>query len=168
MFVGMAAQEALITISNTSAVTNMNSMYNGMILYNQSISLDTSSNEDFAFFLSNARAYNQPDFFDTSSAKRMDFMYFNALAFDQDISDRDYSSVLDMFNFMTGKSAANFSTTNMDLLLNILVDPIFGLVFLNMTNVNISFGSINYTSAGAAAKASLDSQGFVLIIGNEV
>ncbi len=42
------------------------------------------------------------------------------------------------------------------------------LVFANMVNVNISFGSINYTSAGASARASLVSKGFVITSGGQV
>ena len=69
---------------------------------------------------------------------------------------------------MLNKTAANYSTTNMDALYIKLDNAVGGLVFANMTNVNINFGTINYTAAGAAARASLVSKGFIIISGVQV
>jgi len=42
------------------------------------------------------------------------------------------------------------------------------LIFANMVNINLVFGSINYTAAGAAARANLVSKGFIITSGIQV
>ena len=100
--------------------------------------------------------------------ENLEACFMRCFDFDQSLITWDFSAVTLMKFFMFEKSAADYSTTNMDILLNRLVDPVYGVSFSNFTDPNIDFGSIDYTSAGAAALASLISDGFVINIGNEV
>lgn len=135
--------------------TNFNGKVDGLVQGGVTIANDM-------FF--NAVNFNQPltDWI-TSSVKNFSFCFYGATNFDQDISHLDFSSVTDMSFFMAAKSIYN--TTFMD---NLYIKLDQDLVFANMVNVNISFGSINYTSNGAAARASLVSKGFIITSGIQV
>ena len=121
---------ALTTINNinswdTSAVTDMSSMFAGCSLFNQPLS------------------------FNTAAVTNMSGMFYEAITFNKNIGSWDVANVTNFFNFMDGITFATFSPTNLDAIYNGWsasgVKP----------NINISFGTIRYTSAGAVAKAAL-------------
>ena len=155
---------------DVSNVTDTSSAFQSSFLFNSPLNSWVTSS--FVLCTAMFRAafdFNQPLFnWDVSNVENMSLMFDQAFDFDQDLSSWDFSSVKNMSNFMKSKSAANYSTTNMDALLNRLDDATFGLNFAIATNVNVSFGSINYTSAGSAALASLVSKGYVISIGVQV
>jgi surface protein len=76
-------------------------------------------------------------------------MFSNTTAFNQDIGSWDVSNVTSISNFMSGKSAANFSAANLDSIYNGWSSrPV-------KPNLSISFGTIKFTAAGVAGKAVL-------------
>jgi surface protein len=82
---------------------------------------------------------------DVSTVTNMSSMFQNATAFDQNLGSWDVANVTNFLQFMRGKSAANFSTTNLDAIYNGWsasgVQP----------NCNINFGGAQYTVAGGQA-----------------
>ena len=139
------------------------------LIFNSSIAnWDTINVNDFGQWFFNCGLFNYPLTVNTINATDFVQTFFNADGFDQSLGTWDFSSTETMVNFMTNKTAADYSPTNMDILLNRLDDATFGFNFDNATNVNIGLGTIDYTSAGAVALASLISKGFVIAIGNEV
>jgi surface protein len=115
---------SLTTINNinfwdTSAITNMSSMFSGCSLF------------------------NQPLTFNTSLVSNMNAMFSSCPAFQQDISSWNIQNVTDFTNFMFGKTPATWSQTNFNSLLCgwslQLVQP----------NITIEFGSAVYTTATA-------------------
>ena len=74
-------------------------------------------------------------------------MFQDATAFNQDISAWNVSNVIDFSNFMTGKSTGDFSYY--DNLLNS-----WSLLTLQ-NNLILDMGTIEYTSAGSASRASI-------------
>ena len=107
---------------NVSGVTDMNLMFSAAPSFNQDISL-----------------------WNVSNVTDMNRMFNAATSFDQDISLWNVSNVTDMVFFMNGKSFSDYSTTNLDAIYNtwstIPIQP----------NLNISFGTIKYTSTGGSA-----------------
>jgi surface protein len=84
---------------------------------------------------------------DVSSVTDIDQMFLGATAFNQPLNSWDVSSVTLMDEFMVGKSTADYSYY--DNLLN-------AWSALTLQNgVTWGMGSIEYTSAGAAARASI-------------
>lgn len=135
--------------------------------FNSPITVNTSQATSLKEFHRGNTVFNRPVIMDTAKVTDMREMYLNASAFNQDISDRDYSKITQMSNFMQGKGV-EYHVSFMDNLYIKLDNAIGGLVFANMSNVNISFGTINYTSVGATARASLVSKGFIISSGIEV
>jgi len=75
----------------------------------------------------------------------------NSIQFNQNIGAWDVGNVTDFTDFMSAKTNANFSTANLDAIYN-------GWIASPKTvqsGINISFGSANYTAAGAVGKAYL-------------
>ena len=76
----------------------------------------------------------------------METMFGSSFAFNQPIGNWNVSNVTNFTNFMLNKTAANYSTTNLNSIYNN-----WSLLTLN-PNLNINFGTIKYTSAGQAGK----------------
>jgi surface protein len=94
---------------NMSDVTNMASMFNGAINFNQDIgSWDTSSVTDMGATFFSASSFNQDiGSWDTSSVTRMPIMFKNASSFNQPIGSWDTSSVTNMQGVFNGASSFN-------------------------------------------------------------
>lgn len=147
------------------AFRNCNSLVGNSSMNNWNLSDTTRL--DYAFF--RCYLFNQDiSSWDTSSVTHMDFMFRETTAFNQDISSWDFSSVTSISNFMFGKTFNNYNASFYDNLLIKWDNSVGGLVFSNMTNVNIGMGSIKYTTVGATARASLVSKGFVVSDGGQV
>jgi hypothetical protein len=73
-------------------------------------------------------------------------MFQNAIAFNQNISTWDISNVASFTNFMTGKSASNYSSANLDAIYNTWSTLTVQL------NCTVDFGTIKYTASGQAGK----------------
>ena len=156
---------------NTSAVTSMNEMFNGCSAFNQALSFDTSAVEDMAAMFFSCSVFNQPLSFDTSAVENMARMFRDATAFNQNISSFNTGAVTDMYqmfkdapafnqnigtwnvanvtnfsSFMTGKTDATFSTTNLNAIYNgwstQSVQP----------SLTIDFGTAKYTGAATAGR----------------
>ena len=80
----------------------------------------------------------------------MSAMFYNATAFNQDISSWDISNVNYAVEFMDGKTSADYSSLNYDALLNGWATKA-SLAW----SPKLDMGSIKYTAAGAAARATL-------------
>lgn len=152
---------------NTSKIIDMAFMfYNATNANPNTTNWDTSKVEFMNSMFMFASSFNQPLVIDTSGVTTMNSMFRSATSFNQPLSQLDYSSVRDLNLFMLNKTAADYEATYYD---NLLIkwddEGNGGLVFANMTNVNISMGTIRYTSAGATARANLISKGFIITDG---
>jgi surface protein len=168
MFESCTSLNSVITFTDTSLVTTMFHMFLNCSIFNQPVSFDTSSVANMSLMFLNCSVFNQPIAFNTSSVADMSGMFANCFVFDQDISGLDYSSVTNINNFMFGKSNINYTASYYDNLLIKWDNAIGGLIFANMVDVNIGMGTIKYTMAGATARASLISKGFIITDGGLV
>ena len=107
--------------------------------------------------------------FDTSTI--IDFRNIFALnnVFNQDVSSWDYSKAGGVSGFMSGKSPENYDYQYYD---NLLIKWASGaanggLDFTKLTSQSTNFGTIQYSSAGAAAHASLVAQGLIITDGGQ-
>jgi surface protein len=87
----------------------------------------------------------------TTVALYMATMFYNCTSFTQPINNWNISKAYGLNNFMTGKSSANYSTANYDAILNS-----WSLLTLTPNQV-LGMGTIKYTAAGAAGRATLTS-----------
>ena len=94
----------------------------------------------------NCSAFNQPLSFVTSAVTNMSSMFANAPAFDQNIGSWNVANVLDFNGFMTGKTDATFSTTNLDAIYNGWSTQAVQL------SLDITFGTAKYTAAATAGR----------------
>jgi hypothetical protein len=130
--------------------TNFNFMFFNCVNFNGAIgNWDVSGIQFFTFAFCNTTVFNQPlNNWDTSSALGMSNMFRTItgtpVAFNQDIGSWDVSNVTDFSDFMTGKTAATFSTTNLDAIYN-------GWVTVQLS-LNITFGTAKYSAAGTAGR----------------
>lgn len=157
-------------VFNTVMVTAMQNMFFGATSFNGSLTFtDTSSVTNMSGMFQNATSFNQSLSFDTSNVTTMLSMFSGSTAFNKDISNLDFSKVTIMNNFMLGKTAADYDAINYTNLL-IKWDDLGngGLDFSINTNVNITMGTIKYTAAGSAARASLVLKGYVITDGGLV
>jgi surface protein len=140
----------------TSAVQNMAGLFQFCTNFTQPFTFNTSTVSNMSSMFWGATNFNQPlvqgvNGWDTSSVTNMCGMFAGATAFNQNIGSWDVSNVTSNFDcgstFMAGKTPLTFSTTNLDALLcgwsSQIVNP----------NLQISFGTANYTNAtGLACK----------------
>ena len=130
--------------------TTFNLMFFNCVNFNGAIgNWDVSGVQNFNFTFCNTTAFNQPlNNWDTSSALIMSHMFRTLTAtptgFNQDIGSWDVSNVTSFIFFMTGKTAATFSATNLDAIYNgwVTVQP----------SLNIQFGTAKYSAAGVAGR----------------
>ena len=149
MFADATAFNQPLNSWNTSAVTNMSYMFYNATTFNQPLnSWDVSSVTNMGGMFNDATVFNQSlNSWNTAAVTDMNEMFSGAIAFNQDISGWDVSNVTYMDSFMYGKSTADYDYY--DNLLN-------SWSLLTLQNgVNWDMGSIEYTSAGAAARASI-------------
>ena len=121
------------------------------------------------FFESNSVINTKPINVNTSQCATFAKMFTNATLFNQDVSDWDYSAAVNISGFMSGKSSANYDYQHYD---NLLIkwdsDPsVGGLDFGKLTNLTTNMGTIQYSSAGAAAHASLTTKGLIISDGGQ-
>ena len=148
MFSGANVFNQNIGSWNVGIVTNMNSMFFGATLFNQNISgWNVSNVTSMNNMFNGAGSFNQAiGSWNVSNVTTMSSMFQNATAFNQNIGSWDISNVSNFFGFMSGKTNANYSTTNLDAIYNgwslLTVQP----------NITIDFNTIKYTLAGQAGK----------------
>ena len=124
---------------DTSAVTTMSAMFSDCSLFNQALS------------------------FDTSAVTNMNSMFRDAPAFDQNIGTWDVANVANFTNFMTGKTPATFSTTNLDAIYNGWSTQAV------QSSLNIDFGTAEYTAAATAGRLILTgTAGWTITDGGQV
>ena len=113
----------------------------------------------------NATAFNQPLTFTTSSVQDISQFLRNSYSFNQPLNVLSFVSVTNMDRFMQGKTANDYDANYLsDLLIKLDQD----LVFANMVNVNISFGTIKYDATGVTAYNSLINKGFIIQSGGQL
>lgn len=102
---------------------------------------------DISGIFSGASAFNQTlNTWNTSNITAMNQVFQNATAFNQPIGDWNVSNVTDFTNFMGGKTAANYSAANLDLIYNGWSSrPV-------KPSLTINFNTIKYTAAGQAGR----------------
>jgi len=154
---------------DVSSAINTKLMFHRCSNFDQPLnSWDVSSVTDMMQMFYECSNFNQPlDSWDTSSVTTMRYMFRDALKFDQPLDSWDYSSVTQISNFMEYKSPSNYSDTYYDDLLIKWDNPVGGLVFANMVDVNIGMGSIIHTADGCEARDSLISKGFIITDGGQ-
>ena len=147
---------------NVSSVTNMQSMFAAARAFNQDISRwDVSSVNNMRNMFGDAVVFNQNlSNWNVSSVISMRNMFLRARAFDQDIGNWDVSAVTDFINFLAN---AELSSENYDALL-------VGWNKLDLqSGRTFHAGSSQYTSAGAAARTTIDTgDGWTIADGGEV
>ena len=130
--------------------TNFEFMFLSCTNFNGAIgNWDVSGVVNFRWAFANTTAFNQPlNNWDTGSATNMESMFRSVTAtptgFNQDIGSWDVSNVTNFSSFMSGKTAATFSTTNLDAIYN-------GWVTVQSSRT-ITFGTAKYSAAGVAGR----------------
>jgi len=121
------------------------------------------------FFEANTAINTLPINLDTSQCTTFSKMFVNATAFNKDVSLWDYSSATNISRFMEGKSSANYDYQYYDkLLIKWDKNPSEGgLDFNILTNLTTNIGTIQYSSVGASAHASLVSKGLIITDGGQ-
>lgn len=138
---------------NTSSATDMSIMFFLCSLFNQDISgWNTSNATTMGNMFTNATAFNQNiGSWNVSKVTNMQSMFQYATAFNQNIGGWDISKVTNFLNFMTSKTSANYSASNLDAIYNgwslLAVKP----------SISINFGTIKYTASGVVGKSVLTS-----------
>jgi surface protein len=159
MFYGCTSLTSVNGIGSwdVSSVTNMNGVFTHATLFNGDISgWDVPSVINMYGMFAGATSFNQDiSGWDVSFVTNMESMFYNATAFNQDISSWDVSGIIGnptkpegMVDFM-GTDGDPLSFSYYDNLLNA-----WSLLTLQ-NNVTWGMGPIEYTSAGAAARASI-------------
>ena len=131
---------------DTSSVTNIGSMFQNTTNFNSALNLNTSAVESMEATFSDATAFNQPLTFDTSAVTTMELMFSGATAFNQNIGTWNVENVTSFVNFMTGKTDATFSTTNLNAIYNGWSTQAV------QTSLTIDFGTAKYTGAATAGR----------------
>ena len=153
----------------TTSLTNSSGAFQEATLFNSDIGGWDVSNVIFMNGTLRQTSFNHPlNLWDTSKVESMELMFFLTTSFNQPVDSWSFVSVKNMNNFMGLKTANDYDAAYYDNLLIKWDNAIGGLIFANMVNVNIGMGTIKYTLAGAAARASLVSKGFIISDGGQV
>jgi len=118
--------EALTTINNinswnTSAITNMQQMFDSCINFNQSLSFDTSAVTNMSRMFQDCNIFNGALNFNTISVTNMSRMFLNCLVFNQPLSfdTSAVTSMTSMFSFCFAfNSPLTFTSTALVTLMN--------------------------------------------------
>jgi surface protein len=142
-----------LTFTSTALVTTMQSMFINCHVFNQPIgSWNTEAVTDMSFMFASCYVFNQPiGTWDTEAVTDMNHMFHTATAFNQNIGAWNVGNVTNFVDFMVTKTNATFSTANLDAIYN-------GWIASPKTvqsGITISFGSADYTAAGAVGKGYL-------------
>jgi len=135
---------------NVSGVTNMRAVFY-QTSFNQDISAwNVSSVTTMIYMFYQNVVFNQNiGSWNVGNVTDMQQMFYQCYAFNQNIGSWNVSKVASFIDFMGGKSAANFSTANLDAIYNGWSSrPV-------LASKNISFGTAKYTSASSAGRAIL-------------
>jgi surface protein len=109
MFSGAISFNQSLENWNTSAVTNMNSMFSGAISFNQPLeNWNTSAVTEMNWMFYGASSFNQPlENWNTSAVKQMYKMFDNAIKFNQPLENWNTSAVTNMSYMFSGASSFN-------------------------------------------------------------
>jgi surface protein len=159
----------------SGGTVSMQAMFVGATSFNQPIgSWNVQNVDDMGNMFNGATSFNQPigswNVLGVSGTTNdgnsgMGNMFNGATSFNQNIGGWNVSNVRNFGNFMNGKTPSNFSSANLDSIYNnwslLNVQP--NLPF------SVNFGTIKYTSAGAAGRATLiNTYGWTIIDGGQV
>lgn len=180
MFFGAGAFNQPLDSWNTSAVTDMGAMFYSAGVFNQPISSwNTAAVLNMSYMFLSANTFNQPiDRWNTAAVIHMTSMFYNAVSFDQPIGTWNTAAVTDMNNMFYNAVSFNqplgswniaavtemiemfystaLCTDNYDNLLNGWATQAV------KTGISFDGGSSKYSSASAAARASLISKGWTI------
>lgn len=144
---------------DVSNVSTFNGMFSSAFPFNNggnpSIgNWNTSSAIDMTNMFSNAVNFNQNiGGWNTQACTNMSGTFDSATAFNQNIGSWNVSLVTNFTNFMLNKTAANFSTTNLDAIYNGWSALVGGV----KPSITITFGTAKYTAASSAGRLILTS-----------
>ena len=143
---------------NVSNCSSFNFMFRGATRFNNGNNasignwiLKTTGSIDMGDMFYNATAFNQPlGSWNVSRVTNMFRTFQSATAFNQNIGAWNISNVTNFAEFMLNKTFNDFSSTNLNAIYN-------GWSALPSVqpNINISFGTIKYTSLGATGRGLL-------------
>jgi surface protein len=155
-FYGCTNLTCSATDAPTITSTNLTSTFQSCTNFNGNIgNWDVSAVTNMANIFHTATAFNNGGSssigsWNTSLVTDMSRAFNTATAFNQNIGAWNVEAVTNIVFFMSGKTAANYSTANLDAIYNgwstQSVQP----------NLTISFGSIKYTAAGQTGRNTLD------------
>jgi hypothetical protein len=150
---------------DVSSLNTLIQVFNNCKIFNQPLNnWEVGNVTDFTNLFRGALVFNQDiSSWDIGRAENLQNMFNNAQDFNQTLDEWDFSNVTNMSGFMSSKS-----TYDIDYMDDLYIKLDQDLLFSNMANVNISFGSIQYSINGATARASLVSKGFIITSGGQV
>ena len=150
---------------DVSNLTNIASLFFGCTNFNTQIGNWNVSNVTtmFNLFIS-ATQFNQDiSYWNVSNVTNMGSVFDGAIAFNQDIGNWNIGAVTSFTSFMAGKTPATFSAANLDAIYSGWSSR------PSQSNLNISFGTANYTTAGGGAgRAILVSRGWTIVDGGGI
>lgn len=133
---------------NTTAVTNMSFMFgNCQFAFNSALTFNTVAVKNMSYMFTNCLLFNQSLNFNTSAVTNMSFMFWDAVAFKQNIGSWNVANVTNFIGFMQNKTPLTWPTTYFD---NLLCGWKLQTVNPGLT---IDFGSAQFSNAtGLACK----------------
>ena len=163
MFSGATAFNSDLNFTLGSA-TGLTQTFLNATNFNKPLNWDVSGITSMFNTFGNAVSFNQFLDWDVSSVTTLTSLFFGATSYNQPLDHWSFVSVIAMTNFMSGKSTEYDANYLSDLLIKLDQD----LVFANMVNVNLGFGTIKYDSTGVTAYNSLVAKGFIIQSGGQL